>query len=72
MKILPAFDRTCHQISNIETDVKANKATATADVVANHYLDDLFWQIVDGKIELFREYYDPIVFQNAFGLTNNK
>ena len=26
------------------------------------------FQVVDGKIELFREYYDPIVFQYAFGL----
>ena len=26
------------------------------------------FHVVDGKIELFREYYDPIVFQYAFGL----
>ncbi|MEM9510641.1 MAG: nuclear transport factor 2 family protein, partial [Cyanobacteria bacterium P01_E01_bin.35] len=26
------------------------------------------FHVVDGKIELFREYYDPIVFQDAFGL----
>jgi ketosteroid isomerase-like protein len=43
---LPGFDRTRHQISNIETEVKENKATATADVTANHYLDEMFWQIV--------------------------
>ena len=42
---LPGFDRTRHQISNIETEVKGNKATATADVVANHYLNEMFWQI---------------------------
>lgn len=42
---LPGFDRTRHQISDIETDIKGNKATATANVTANHYLDDLFWQI---------------------------
>lgn len=42
---LPGFDRTRHQISNIETEVKGNKATATADVTANHYLDEMFWQI---------------------------
>lgn len=28
--------------------------------------------VVDGKIELFREYYNPIVFQDAFGLKTNK
>lgn len=26
------------------------------------------FHVVDGKIELFREYYDPIVFKDAFGL----
>ncbi|MGL5793349.1 MAG: nuclear transport factor 2 family protein, partial [Waterburya sp.] len=26
------------------------------------------FHVVDGKIELFREYYDPIVFKYAFGL----
>ena len=28
--------------------------------------------VVDGKIELFREYYDPIVFKDAFGLDADK
>ncbi len=42
---LPGFDRTRHQISNIETEVKGNTATATADVTADHYLDEMFWQI---------------------------
>jgi ketosteroid isomerase-like protein len=26
------------------------------------------FHVVDGKIELFREYYDPIMFKDAFGL----
>lgn len=43
---LPGFDRTHHQISNIETVVKGNQATATANVTANHYLNEMFWQIV--------------------------
>ena len=42
---LPGFDRTRHQISNVETKIRGNKATATADVTANHYLDKMFWQI---------------------------
>ncbi len=42
---LPGFDRTRHEISNIETVVNGNTATATADFVANHYLDTMFWQI---------------------------
>ncbi|MEO0835381.1 MAG: nuclear transport factor 2 family protein [Cyanobacteria bacterium J06642_3] len=42
---LPGFDRTRHEISNIETEINGNTATATADVTANHYLDEMFWQI---------------------------
>ncbi len=42
---LPGFDRTRHEISNIETVINGNTATATADVVADHYLDEMFWQI---------------------------
>lgn len=30
------------------------------------------FHVVDGKIELFREYYDPIVLKYAFGLDGNK
>ena len=42
---IPGFDRTRHEISNIETEVKGNTATATADVTVNHYLNEQFWQI---------------------------
>ncbi|MGK7950598.1 MAG: nuclear transport factor 2 family protein [Xenococcaceae cyanobacterium] len=42
---LPGFDRTRHEISNIEAEVNGNKATATADVTADHYLNQMFWQI---------------------------
>ena len=47
---LPGFDHTRHEISNIETEVKGNTATATADVTANHYLNEKFWQI-EGSYE---------------------
>ena len=42
---LPGFERTRHQISNIKTVIMGDRATATADVVANHYLKEMFWQI---------------------------
>ncbi|MGF1479273.1 MAG: nuclear transport factor 2 family protein [Cyanophyceae cyanobacterium] len=48
--VLPGFDRTRHDISNIEVAVNGNRATATADVVADHYLDEMFWQI-EGSYE---------------------
>ena len=47
---LPGFDRTRHEISNIKTQVKGNRATATAEVVASHYLNEMFWQI-EGSYE---------------------
>lgn len=53
---LPGFDRTRHEISNIEAVVKGNKATATADITANHYLDEMFWQIAGSyKYGLIKE-----------------
>ncbi len=48
--VLPGFDRTRHAISNIETRITAQKATATADVVAGHWIDGDHWQ-VDGRYE---------------------
>ncbi|MEL6327734.1 MAG: hypothetical protein AAFQ61_12625, partial [Cyanobacteria bacterium J06626_23] len=29
------------------------------------------FKVVDGRIQLFREYYDPIVFAEAFGLNTD-
>ena len=29
----------------VELKIKGNQATATADVTANHYLNEMFWQI---------------------------
>lgn len=44
--VLPGFDRTRHDISNIEVSVENARAVATADVVADHYVSDLYWQAV--------------------------
>ena len=43
--VLPGFDRTRHAISNIEVGVDGRTATATADVVADHYIGERFWQV---------------------------
>ncbi|MBL0924004.1 MAG: nuclear transport factor 2 family protein [Sphingomonadaceae bacterium] len=43
--MLPGFDRTRHAISNIRVTVNGVKATATADVVADHWVKGLFWQV---------------------------
>jgi len=41
--MLPGFDRTRHEISSISVEVIGDKAIATADIVADHYVNDLFW-----------------------------
>ncbi len=43
--VLPGFDRTRHEISNVKVVVTGPRAVATADVVADHYVADLHWQV---------------------------
>ena len=43
--VLPGFERTRHTISNIKVSIHGQTAVATADVVADHWVDDLFWQV---------------------------
>ena len=43
--VLPGFDRTHHQIANVEVAVRGDRATATADVTANHWVAGLHWQV---------------------------
>ncbi len=44
--VLPGFDRTRHRVSNIKVTLESeNRAVATADVVADHYVGELHWQV---------------------------
>ncbi|MEM9217794.1 MAG: nuclear transport factor 2 family protein [Cyanobacteria bacterium P01_F01_bin.150] len=43
--LLPGFDQTYHDISNIQVNIEGGVAEATADVIASHYLDDQYWQV---------------------------
>ena len=43
--VLPGFDVTRHDISNVEVTVDGQKAVATADVIADHYMGDQHWQV---------------------------
>ena len=53
--VLPGFERTRHEISNIVVDITGSEAVATADVVADHYVEDLQWQVVgDYQYELLK------------------
>jgi ketosteroid isomerase-like protein len=43
--LLPGFDRTRHALSKVEASVSGDTASATADVVASHWIGDGFWQV---------------------------
>ncbi len=43
--VLPGFDRTRHSLSNIDVTINDSSAAATADVVADHFVDDLEWRV---------------------------
>ena len=43
--VLPGFDRTRHDISDIDVSLGGNIARATATVVADHWIDDQNWQV---------------------------
>jgi ketosteroid isomerase-like protein len=48
--VLPGFDQTYHDISSVAVVINGDTATATADVTADHYLDEGSWQ-VSGQYE---------------------
>lgn len=43
--VLPGFDRTRHEVSNIVVSSNGETATATADITAGHWVNDLFWEV---------------------------
>jgi ketosteroid isomerase-like protein len=43
--MLPGFDRTRHAISNVKVALNGSTATATANVVADHWLGSRHWQL---------------------------
>lgn len=42
--MLPGFDLTRHNITNVQVSSNGSTATATADVIADHWVNDLHWQ----------------------------
>lgn len=47
-QLLPGFDRTIHQVHNFAPFVADNRATATMDAIATHYLDGEQWTVFVG------------------------
>ena len=69
--MLPGFDRTRHELSNISVRVNGDKATATADIVADHYVDDLFWQAAGDYLYKFEKGVDGWkIISHTFNLTS--
>lgn len=46
--LLPGFDRTRHDVTNIEVQIAGRRAVATADVVADHFVGGLYWRVEGG------------------------
>lgn len=44
--VLPGFDRTRHEVSNVTVELAGRGAVATADVIADHYVAGLHWRVV--------------------------
>ena len=71
--VLPGFDRTRHAISNINVEITGSRAVATADVVADHYVADLFWQVTGNyRYELFDAGDQWLIAAATFNLQNEK
>lgn len=67
--VLPGFDVTRHAISNIKVTIKGSAAIATADVIAEHYVNDLFWQVKgDYQYELVKDDNHWLVTAHRFNL----
>lgn len=48
--VLPGFDRTRHDLSDVTATIDGARATATAEVVAGHWIADDYWE-VDGHYD---------------------
>lgn len=43
--VLPGFERTRHDLSDIAVSIDENTATASANVVAGHWIDSAYWEV---------------------------
>ena len=46
--VLPGFDRTYHDLSDVAAEIDGDTARARATVSASHWIDDAYWR-VDGR-----------------------
>ena len=68
---LPGFDRTRHRLANINVELNEDRAVATADVTADHFVGELFWQVSGHyRYELARFDGDWKIIAHRFTLTD--
>jgi len=54
--VLPGFDRTRHDLSNMQVSVQGDTARAQVDLIASHWLDDQIWVLQGGyDVALLKE-----------------
>lgn len=70
---LPGFDRTRHRLDNIRVELAGDTAVATTDVVADHFVGELYWQVSGHyRYELARFDGDWKIIAHRFTLTDEK
>lgn len=67
--VLPGFDRTRHDLSDIAVDVVGDTASATANVVAGHWINGDYWEVT-GRYTYAMEANDGVwhITQMTFSL----
>ena len=43
--VLPGFDRTRHEVSDVDVKIIGDRAEARAKVIADHYISELHWRV---------------------------
>ncbi|HYC01905.1 MAG TPA: nuclear transport factor 2 family protein [Azospirillaceae bacterium] len=71
--VLPGFDRTRHALDKVRVTVEGDTARATAEVVADHWIGELHWQ-VSGRYEygLVRDGRDWRIASHSLTVTGER
>ncbi len=71
--LLPGFEQTLHQIGTIEVSVEGDRASAHAKVVADHYVNQLHWQVSGSyDYQFIRQQQDWLISAIQFNLVDER
>ena len=71
--VLPGFDLTRHELSEIQVSLNERTATAKAKVAANHWLGELFWQVEGNYVyRLIKDGDQWLINYHQFNLDSEK